>query len=127
MLMALLFLPVQVPNVIEETKQTDRVCRVVVVALVLTKNNFGFRATSSSADLGIERSKRGLRKIKTYAATANRTTRRLTAFIIVVVIEVCPLWSTHIKSSSFIGGQHWVKRLQLMTCNSQQREQDYTS
>ena len=91
---------------------------MVVVALVLTKNNFGFRATSSSADLGIERSKRGLRKIKTYAATANRTTRRLTAFIIVVVIEVCPLWSTHIKSSSFIGGQHWVKRLQLMTCNS---------
>ena len=60
MLMALLFLPVQVPNVIEETKQTDRVCRVVVVALVLTKNNFGFRATSSSADLGIEQSRRDL-------------------------------------------------------------------
>ena len=81
----------------------ERVCRVVVVALVLTKNSFGLRSTSSLADLGIERSKRGLRKIKTYAATANRTTRRLTAFI-VVVIEPCPLWSTHIKSSSFIGG-----------------------
>ena len=64
----------------------ERVCRVEVVALVLTKNSFGFRATSSSADLGMERSKRDvLRKIKTYAATANRTSRRLTAFIIVLL------------------------------------------
>ena len=73
----------------------------------------------------VEWSKRVLRnyKIKTYAATANRTTRRLTVFI-VVVIEPRPLWSTHSQCSSFIGGQHWVKRLELMTCNSQQRERE---
>ena len=127
MLMALLLRPVHADIALEETQQMERVCRVVVVALVLTKNSFGFRATSSSADLGMERSKRDiLRKIKTYAATANRTSRRLTVFII-VLIEPCPLWSTHTKSSPFIGGQHWVKRLQLMTCNSQQREQEKVS
>ena len=58
---------------------------MVVVALVLTKNSFGLRATSSSADLGRTVNKRVLRnECETYAATAKRTTRRLTVFILMV-------------------------------------------
>ena len=50
--MALLLLPVQVFRAeADETKQTDAVCRVVVVALVLTKNILGLLTTTSSVDL----------------------------------------------------------------------------
>ena len=117
MLMALLFLPVHVVIELEDTQQIERVCRVVVVALVLTKNSFGLRATSSSADLCGRESKRVLRnQIKTYAATANRTTRRLTVFIVVVNLVLSEANTPH--PALLQGGQHWVKRLQLMTCNS---------
>ena len=50
--MALLFLPVHaVGAAADETKQTEAVCRVEVVALVLTKNIFGLLTTASLADL----------------------------------------------------------------------------
>ena len=49
--MALLFLPVQATRAeAEETKQTDAVCRVEVVTLVLTKNIFGLLTMALSAD-----------------------------------------------------------------------------
>ena len=50
--MALLFLPVHMTGVLNETKQIDAVCKVEVVALVLTKNIFGFLTTRSSEHLG---------------------------------------------------------------------------
>ena len=40
--------------------------------------------------------------IKTYTATVNRTTRRLTVFILVVSPR--PLWTRHSTASSFMGG-----------------------
>ena len=56
--MALLFLPVQATRAeADETKQTDAVCRVVVVALVLTKNILGLLTTTSSVDLNGENMK----------------------------------------------------------------------
>ena len=49
--MALFLLPVHaVGAAADETKQTEAVCRVEVVTLVLTKNTFG-SLTTSSADL----------------------------------------------------------------------------
>ena len=50
--MALFLLPVHaVGAAADETKQTEAVCRVEVVALVLTKNIFGLLTTASLADL----------------------------------------------------------------------------
>ena len=58
-------------------------------------------------------------------ATANRTIRRLKVYI-VLVIEPRPLWSKHSLTQLFYcPDQHWVMRLELMTCNSQQIEQPY--
>ena len=48
MLIDLFFLPVHVPvGVPDDAQQILAVCKVVVVELVLKKNNFGFLATSS--------------------------------------------------------------------------------
>ena len=50
MLIDLFFLPVHVPvGAPDVALQILAVCKVVVVELVLTKNNFGFLATSSPA------------------------------------------------------------------------------
>ena len=50
--MALLFLPVHATGAAsDETKQMEAVCRVEVVALVLTKNIFGCLTTASLVDL----------------------------------------------------------------------------
>ena len=110
MLMALLFLPVHVVIELEDTQQIERVCRVVVVALVLTKNSFGLRATSSSADLGRTVNKRVLRnKCETYAATAKRTTRRLTVFILLVNLVLSGAHT--LKETLLQGGNTGLKGL----------------
>ena len=50
MLIDLFFLPVHVPvGAPDVAQQILAVCKVVVVELVLTKNSFGFLATSSPA------------------------------------------------------------------------------
>ena len=95
---------------------------MVVVALVLTKNSFGFRATSSSADLcgAVKESRQKLenKNLRCHCEQNNQETDGVHCGA-----EPRPLWITHSQSSSFIGGgQHWVEILQLMTCNSQQRE-----
>ena len=80
--MDLLFLPVHMTGATPvETQQTDAVCRVEVVALVLTKNIFGFLTTLSFVDLGENKKNEQQEGMKTYAATAKRTERRMVALI----------------------------------------------
>ena len=76
---------------------------MVVVALVLTKNSFGFRATSSSADLCrmVKESRQKLEdeNLRCHCEQNNQETDGVHCGA-----EPRPLWSTNSQSGSFIGG-----------------------